>query len=219
MRALSSFLLALAAGGLLVHTVSGSQPKESATENTALLIIDIQNFYFEGGRIPLVGSVEASVRAQKLLQACRGKRMPVIHVRHLPKNIPLDGRGLTDAQYSIHKNVAPQEGEKLIGKHYANSFRDTELKDYLAQKGIRRLIICGMQTHMCVEAAARAAADFGFDVILVEDACATRNLKYKDVEIDARHVHAAVLAALKDTYAQIVTTDEMIKSLEEALPK
>ncbi len=188
-------------------------------ENTALLIIDIQNFYFEGGRVPLVGSVEASENAQRLLQACRANGISVVHIRHLPKDIPLDGRGLTDAQYAFHKNVAPREGEKVIGKHYANSFRDTELRDFLAERGIRRLMICGMQTHMCVEAAVRAAADFGFEVTLVEDACATRNLKYRDVETDAAHVHAAVLAALKDTYAQVVTTDEVLKSLAEAPSK
>lgn len=145
-----SVLLLLLAGGLLVSGMSGLLPREEAIESTALLIIDIQNFYFEGGRIPLVGSIEASLKAQELLQAFRSKKLPVIYVRHLPKNIPLNGHGLVDPQYFIHKNVTPQSDEKVTGKHYANSFRETELKDYLDRKGIRRLIVCGMQTHMCV---------------------------------------------------------------------
>ena len=199
-------------GSLSISGMSGLQPREETMENTALLIIDIQNFYFEGGGVPLVGSVEASLQAQKLLQAFRGRKLPVIHVRHLPKEIPLNGQGLVDSQYFIHKNVAPQSDEKVISKHFANSFRNTELKNYLDLNGIRRLIVCGMQTHMCVEAAVRAAADLGLEVAVAEDACATRNLKYKDIETDSEHVQAAVLATLKDTYAKILTTDEIVKS-------
>ncbi len=207
---LSVFLLV--AGIVSISGTSGLPPREEAMENTALLIVDIQNFYFEGGRVPLVGSVEASIQAGKLLQAFRGQKLPVIHVRHLPKNVPLNGQGLADSQYFIHENVAPRSGEKVIGKHYANSFSETELEDYLDREGIRRLIICGMQTHMCVEAAVRAAADLGFEVAVAEDACATRNLKYKDTEVDAAHVQATVLATLKDTYAKVLTTDEIIGS-------
>lgn len=207
-------VLVLASWGLLSAGLFGQGQKEVGMENTALLIIDIQNFYFEGGRIPLVGSVEASLQAKKLLEAWRARKLPVIHIQHLPKNV-VSGQAVTDPQYFIHENVAPQADEKIIGKHCANSFRETELKDYLAAKGIRKLLICGMQTHMCVEAAIRTAADLGFEVTVAEDACATRNLKYKNTEIEARIVQAAVLAALKDAYARILTTDEILKSLGE----
>jgi hypothetical protein len=51
---------------------------------TALLIVDLQNFYFKDGKIPLVGSVEASLQAKKILELFRAKQLPVIHVRHVP---------------------------------------------------------------------------------------------------------------------------------------
>jgi nicotinamidase-related amidase len=208
-------LIALLINGLLVTQPSASGPGEQNVKSSALLVIDIQNFYFPGGAIPLAGSEEASFKAKRLLEAFRARGWPVIHVRHLPKDIPLDGQGLADSQYSFHKNVAPLPGEKVVGKHYANSFRDTELNAYLIKQGIHRIIVCGMQTHMCVEAAVRAAADLGFDLTVVEDACATRDLKYGDTEISARLVHAAVLAALQGTYALVVNTDEMLKSLDD----
>ncbi len=177
---------------------------------TALVIIDIQNFYFEGGKVPLTGSVEASLQAKKLLEAFRAKKGPVIHVKHVPAN----PAGLeNDPAYAIHPNVAPAEGEKVIVKRYANAFRETELRDYLKQRGLQHLVICGMQTQMCVEAATRAAADFGFTVIVAHDACATRPLNFNGVDIPAAQVHAAALATMNGTYAKVLKTDDVLIAL------
>ena len=166
----------------------------------ALVIIDIQNFYFEGGLVPLVGPVEAAAQARRLLERFRARHLPVFHVQHMPNT------GDGGDQYRIRPEVAPLAGESVIVKHYANSFRETDLLDRLQKAGIRKLVICGMQTHMCVEAAARAAADLGFDVTVVADACATRALEYGGTTVPAAQVHAAVLAALNGTYAKVVTT-------------
>ena len=65
------------------------------------------------------------------------------------------------------------------------------------------MVITGMMTHMCVDATARAAADLGFKVIVVEDACATRDLNYGETTIPAEHVHKAFLAALK-SYGEVM---------------
>jgi nicotinamidase-related amidase len=70
-----------------------------------------------------------------------------------------------------------------------------------------------MQTHMCVEAATRAAADLGFQVTVVADACATRPLAFGGVEVPAAQVHAAALAAMSGTYARVVTTEGLLASL------
>ena len=75
-----------------------------------------------------------------------------------------------------------------------------------------RVLSAGMMTHMCVDATARAAADFGFQVIVAEDACATRDLKYGETLIPAEHVHKAFLAALK-SYGQVMTSEQVIALL------
>ncbi len=177
-----------------------------ANADQALLIIDIQNFYFEGGSLPLTGPVEAAKQARRVLDRFRERRMPVIHVRHVPASGPVT------EQYAIRSEVAPLPGEKVVEKRYANSFRDTPLLEVLRGLGVKRLVIVGMQTHMCVEAAARAAADLGFEVTVVADACATRPLEYGGVKVPADQVHAATLAALKGTYAKIVTADELLNA-------
>ena len=74
------------------------------------------------------------------------------------------------------------------------------------------MVITGMMTHMCVDATARAASDFGFQVIVAEDACATRDLKYGDTTIPAEHVHKAFMAALK-SYGQVLPTEQIIAKL------
>lgn len=176
----------------------------------ALVIIDIQNFYFEGGKVPLTGSIEASLQAKKLLAAFRAKKGSIIHVKHVPAN----PAGLeSDPAYAIHPNVAPAAGEKVLVKHYANAFRETELREVLKQRGIQQLVICGMQTQMCVEAATRAAADFGFTVIVAHDACATRPLNFNGVDVPAALVHAAALATMNGTYANVLKTADVLAAL------
>jgi nicotinamidase-related amidase len=94
----------------------------------------------------------------------------------------------------IHEAVAPLPGETVIQKHHPNSFLGTALEQHLRDGGVDRLVVCGMMTSMCVDATVRAGADLGFAVALAHDACAT---------IPAGDVHAAFLAALADSYAEV----------------
>jgi len=180
-------------------------------EGAALLVIDIQAFYFADGMIPLSNPDEASLNARRLVEFFRVSGRPVIHVQHLPKGVEEPDPTGIDPQYRIHSNVLPRVGEAVIGKHHANSFRDTDLRATLRDLGVTRLVICGMQTHMCVEAAVRAAADLGFEVTVVGDACATRDLAFDGVNVPAAQVHAAALAAMKSSYAAVVSTAELCR--------
>jgi nicotinamidase-related amidase len=158
---------------------------------TALLIIDIQDFYFPGGRMPLVNPEVASEKAAAVLQLFRSQNLPVIHIQHTG-GVP------------IHKDVAPLAGEKVITKKEANGFNGTDLLNYLTTLKVKRLVICGMQTQMCVEATTRAAYDLGFKCIVVEDACATRNLKYGRRTIFANDVQAGAYAIMNGYYASVI---------------
>jgi nicotinamidase-related amidase len=174
-------------------------PPPSKEKVTALLIIDIQDFYFPGGAMPLVGPEAASRNAARILEKFRKEGRLIIHVGHNAK----DGMG-------FHTDVAPKSGEKIFYKHEVNAFNGTGLLSYLREQKVQRLVIMGMQTHMCVEAAVRAAYDYGFECILIGDACATRNLKYKDCEISAENVHDATLCTLDGTYAAVVDTETFL---------
>ncbi len=179
---------------------------------TALLIIDIQNDYFPGGKMELEGAVEAGRKAGALLQCFREHGGQHIHIQHESRR---EGATFfipgTDG-IRIHDLVAHFEGEPIVHKTYPNSFRETNLLEQLKSWGTERVVICGMMTHMCVDATVRAAADFGFQVIVVEDACATRALTHGKLTVPAAHVHAAFLTAFK-SYGTLMTTEEVLSRL------
>jgi len=168
-------------------------------DKRALLIIDIQDFYFPGGKSSLVEPEIAAANAALLLEKFRKDKMPVIHVRHN-----------AESGAEINALVKPVAGEKIISKDEVNCFLNTDLSDYLKANHIKNLVICGMQTHMCVEAATRAASDLGFNCLLIHDACATKNVTFGDKTVKAEDVHNSTLATLKN-YAQIKSTQEYLK--------
>ena len=113
----------------------------------------------------------------------------------------------------IHPNVGPEPGEKVISKDHANAFKDTDLLRHLKDHGIKTLVICGMMTHMCVEAAVRAAHDFDFNVCVAHDACATRALSFSGAVVSARDVHLSTLSSLSGSYARVLDTETLLKRL------
>jgi nicotinamidase-related amidase len=177
---------------------------EKENGDAALLLIDIQDFYFPGGMSALDNPEKASLNAQKILKKFREKGMLVVHVRHNAKS-----------EAEIHKNVAPIKEEKVISKEQVNAFKDTDLLKYLRANKVKQLVICGMMTHMCVEAAARAAHDFGFDCILIGDACATKDLKYGNQVIKAVDVQLSTLSSLDGYYARVMNTEEYLDSISQ----
>ena len=177
---------------------SSSFSQNAESEKTALLIIDIQDFYFSGGKMELVDPQPAADKAAILLKYFREKGMPVIHVKHE-----------SSSQSDIQKTVIPIEGEKIITKKEISSFNGTDLNDYLKSLGVKNLVICGMQTHMCVEGAVRAGYDLGYKITLIHDACATRDLKWGDEVVPAKMVHLSTLVTLKN-YAKVISVEEFL---------
>ncbi|GAB1472127.1 cysteine hydrolase family protein [Chloroflexota bacterium] len=179
---------------------------------TALLIIDIQKDYFPGGKFALVNPLAAAKKAYELLQCFREHDGRHVHIQHISREPDADFFVRGEEGSDIHDAVAHFEGEPIVYKHYPNSFRETNLLEILKGWGVERVVITGMMTHMCVDATARAAADFGFQVWVAEDACATRDLEHNGTLIPAEQVHKAFLAALS-WYGQVMPSEEVIARL------
>jgi nicotinamidase-related amidase len=177
--------------------------------NTALLLIDIQNDYFPGGMNELHGSLEAGLQAGRLLEHFRRTNQDIVHIQHLSVRPGAKFFLPGTSGVEFHTSVSPLEDEKIIQKHYPNSFRETALLEYLHAVQAARLVIAGMMTHMCVEATTRAAFDFGFECFVAADACATRDLSFQGQVVPAAQVNSAFLAGLQGTYAKILTVDEI----------
>jgi nicotinamidase-related amidase len=176
---------------------------------TALLLIDIQNDYFPGGAMEVVGAIEAGRQAQKLLSAFRRQALPIIHVQHTITRAGATFLVPDTGGAEIHEVVAPKDGEFIVHKHFPNSFRETPLLEHLRNNSITRLVIAGMMTHMCVDTTTRAAADLGFECLLAHDACATRTLSFNGIRAPAESVQVAYLAALNGLFAKVLSADEL----------
>ena len=180
--------------------------------NDCLILVDLQNDYFPGGPMELVGIKAAAANARILLNEFRKSDSLIVHVQHISTRpgatffVPgTDGA-------NISQMVAPQGNEIVVVKNYPNSFRSTSLSEILKSKTINDLIICGAMSHMCIDATTRAAFDLGFTCVVAHDACATKDLSFKNKTVRASEVHASFMAALSSAYAKVLSTEEVIKS-------
>lgn len=169
-------------------------------DSTALILIDIQNFYFPGGAVELVEPEKAAKQAKVLLDFFRKNKGLIVHIKH-----EFNPGG------EIHDLVKPIEGEKVFAKKEVNAFLNTGLNEYLQQNNIKYVTLCGMQTHMCLEAATRAAHDFGYVCTVIEDACATKDLKFGNVTVKSKEVHYSTVATLK-SYGKVVNLKDFWES-------
>ena len=176
----------------------------------ALILIDIQNDYFPGGKMELKKSKVAGKNAAKVLNFFREKKLPIIHIQH--ESIREGSTFFISGTYGMefHSLVKPEEGEHVIVKHFPNSFRETKLGEVLTKLGITDLTIVGMMSNMCVDATTRAAFDFGYSCTVVHDGCAAAALKFNGEKVSDGKVHASFMAALGSVYAKMVSADELI---------
>mgnify|MGYP006304794421 CR=1 FL=1 len=195
--------LALVAAAVLLPATAAADADAPGpdTPPPTLLLIDIQEFYYPGGGWALADPEPAGRHAGRLLARFREHGWPVIHVRHDH-----------EPGGAIHAHVAPRDGEPVLTKRRVNAFVGTDLQQRLEDLAARRLVIAGMQTHMCVEAAVRAAADLGYQVTVAADACATRDVEHGGHTVSAADVHAATLATLA-AYATVTDTASLLADL------
>lgn len=187
------------------------QKSENKKMNTALILIDIQNDYFVNGSMTLVGSEKAGSNARQILEKFRTDGLPVIHIQHIATSSTATFFLPQTRGAEINEKVKPAKGESVIIKHFPNSFRETDLLAVLKSKSITNLVICGMMTHMCVDATTRAAKDFGFNSMVIGDACATKDLEVNGEVVKAAEVQKSFLAAFNGFYATVKTTSQYLE--------
>ncbi|OOV89946.1 isochorismatase family cysteine hydrolase [Pseudomonas sp. MF4836] len=195
-------------------------------DHTALLLVDMQRAWLEPQFDPHLQDADAQYflqrtrtqvipNQQKLLAAMRGARQNVLHT--LIESLTADGRDrsldhkLSDMhlpkgspQAAIIDELAAGENEIILPKTSSGVFNSTNIDYVLRNLQTRHLIIAGIVTDQCVDMAVRDAADRGYLVTLVEDACATYS--------EARHL--ACLNAIKG-YCWITDTRTVLDRLHE----
>lgn len=182
-------------------------------EKTALIIIDIQNDYFPGGTMELVEPEKAALKTKEVLSYFRANKMPVIHIQHIALQEGATFFLPNTKGAEINSIVTPLANEKVITKNYPNSFRDTQLLEYLHENNITNLVFAGMMTDVCIDATVRASMDNGFTNTLISDAVATRDRELNGKVVPASQINTAFLAglnALGGLYATVQSSDEFL---------
>lgn len=181
----------------------------------ALLIIDVQNFYFEEGPSRLYEPEKAARQIEKVLAHFRKTNQTVIHIQHIGKENM--GKEANNPSLAIHDSVAPIDGEIVIKKAYPSGFRETNLKEVLDELQVEELVIVGMMSHMCVDTTVRAASNYGYTITVLHDCCTTKSLIFQDITIEAVTVHKAFMASFEGFFAKVCGTQEYLDSLDNLL--
>ncbi|MHA1537549.1 MAG: cysteine hydrolase family protein [Alphaproteobacteria bacterium] len=189
--------------------LAGATPTPSRLGASVLVLIDIQNEYFDGP-VRLTGVEAAAEVAAGLLARARALGTPVVHVRH--RGRPGGAFDPEAPRGQIHASVAPLEGEPVVDKGLPNAFANTALAETLEAIGPRPLVVAGFMTHMCISATVRSALDRGLSSTVAMDATATRDLpdptdKSGGGDLPADTVQRAALAAIADRFAVVCRAD------------
>ncbi|WP_438448721.1 cysteine hydrolase family protein [Gorillibacterium sp. sgz5001074] len=170
---------------------------------TALLIIDVQNALF----LPEYGLYQGETllsRLQTLIRQARETDTPVIYVQHTEP----EGEFAPEAPtWEIHEAIRPLPSDPIVRKTSWDSFHQTELQQVLEERGIRKLVIAGMQTEFCLDTTVRRAYSLGYTQnVLVQDAHSTFDTEALPAERIIGH-HNRTLGG---RFARLETTDRVV---------
>lgn len=176
----------------------------------ALLIIDVQNDYFQNGKCELYQPEIALQAIKRLLKYFRERKLQIYYIQHIsPENAAFFVPKTEGV--NIHEDIKPLDTEKVIKKHYPNSFLETELQAELKKASVKELVVCGMMTHMCVDTTVRAAKGLGYQVTLISNACAAKSLEWNGKELPADIVQNVFMASMDKKFANVMTDKEFLE--------
>ena len=174
---------------------------------TALILIDLQQ-----GIVPHAGgprSGDEVVRTSMTLAdrfRAAGAPVVLVHVGFTADAMPsqnvdrpsLPAQG-TPPDFSELVPDLRQPGDIVVLKHHWGAFTGTDLDLQLRRRGVRTVVIAGISTNMGVESTARSAWELSYDVVIAEDACASRSTE----------LHAFAVAQIFPLIARVVGSGDI----------
>ncbi len=187
--------------------------------DTALLLIDVQAgvdvLSHWGGPTGRRNNPGAEQAMASLLGAWREYGLPVFHTQHDSREAASPLR-LSEPGGAWKDGLEPRPDETVVTKHVNSGFIGTNLEIELRRAGIRRLVVVGFFTNMCVETTVRMAGNLGFDTYLAHDACATTNRVGPDgADHDPELVHAMTVANLHGEFCTAIGHADALALLRE----
>jgi len=184
--------------------------------NTALILIDIQKGFDDLSYWGARNNPEAEQNASQILNVWRANGLPVFHIKHNSTN-PKSKLVAGQRGNEIQDIVKPLPSEPVISKNVNSAFIGTDLKERLDKQEIKSLVMVGLTTDHCVSTSVRMAGNLGFNVQVISDATATFDKELPSGEkLPAELIHQANLASLHNEFATVLTTQELLQSLQKA---
>lgn len=180
----------------------GIPPSTATVKDSTLIIVDAQNEYACGHlKVEHVEQSRAVIAdlLSRYRQAGDGKN--IVHVVHeTPSGAPVFTPGTELA--AEFDELKPEPGEKVVTKHFPNSFAGTDLHDYLQSLGAvgKKIVLVGYMAHVCISTTARAGNELGYEVLVVKDGVGDRHIPGVDADT---LVHVA-LNELDDVFGTVV---------------
>lgn len=177
----------------------------------ALIVIDVQNEYFDGA-LPISDppSDHSLENIGRAMEAATDAGVPVIVVRHGTDD-PSEGIFLKGSHaWELHPEIERRPRDFLIDKTLPGSFTDTELGSVLEEAGIDTVAITGYMTHMCVDTTSRQAAHRGLAVEILNDATGTLPLENSGGSAAGEELHRATLVAQGQFFADVLSTEDWV---------
>ncbi len=176
---------------------------------TALLVVDVQAGFADAAWGPR-NNPDAEANIAALLAGWRAAGAPVIHVHH-DSPAPTGRLRRGTPGHAPKPEAMPLADEPVFRKRVNSAFIGTNLESDLAARGVKALVIVGLTTNHCISTTARMASNLGFETVVVADATAA----FARAHVDGRRrsadeVHDAALSDLKDEFARIVETRDVL---------
>ena len=154
----------------------------------ALLVIDLQKDYFPGGKFHLWNTDKTLQNVLKAIEKANNEGIPVVLIQHIADTkaglAPFFNGGTEGAAILPEVLKAAPKG-KVIIKHHADAFYETELEEELSKLGVEELLVCGMMTQNCVTHTAISKAAEKYKVKILPDCCTTVNQSIHVMAISA----------------------------------
>jgi len=189
------------------------------TPRRALVVIDVQNEYFEGGGLPIeYPPVEESLpNIAKAMDAARAAGTPVVVVRHhAPKGAPVFQADTHNGE--LHPEVAKRPRDHLITKTFPSVFTGTDFADWLARHEIDTLSVAGYMTQNCDASTVFEAMHRGLNVEFLSDA--TGALPYENAagKVSAEEIHRVFSVLFHSNFAAVARTEAWMAALQAGQP-
>lgn len=187
---------------------------QRVTPKRALIVIDVQNEYFTGNLRIEYPSVEQSLpNICWAMDAARTAGLLVVVVQHVgPENSPIAGRGSRGAE--LHPMIAERPHDLLIEKSKTSALNGTALSAWLREREIDTLTVVGYMTHNCVTATTLQAAQEGWRVELLHDACGSVSYANAAGGATAEEIHRVYTVVLHTGFAAVATTAEWLSAIK-----